>query len=126
MVFKFFEWTIQSVFWTLESLNETEKYLNKEKNISKISEFCANFLKEFNEASFENFHALGHGVGLEIHEVPGISRFNQTELKDNSIITLEPSVYFSDKFGIRIEDMILVGQKSKVLTNSNKNLMILN
>lgn len=69
-------------------------------------------------------HALGHGVGMEIHEEPRISPKSETKLLENMIITIEPGIYISREFGIRIEDMIVVGKKSNInLTNSPKNLI---
>lgn len=53
-------------------------------------------------------HSTGHGVGLEIHESPAVSVRNGTVLKPGMVITVEPGIYLPDKFGVRIEDMILV------------------
>jgi len=53
-------------------------------------------------------HSLGHGVGLEIHEAPSISSKSSSLIKENMIFTVEPAVYIPNKFGIRIEDMVLV------------------
>ena len=53
-------------------------------------------------------HALGHGVGLDVHESPRVSQRNQSILKEGMIITIEPGVYVPLKYGLRIEDMILV------------------
>lgn len=74
-------------------------------------------------------HSLGHGVGLEIHEYPRLSSNNLSDerLLDNMVITIEPGIYIEGKFGIRIEDMIVVkGAKAVNLTTSNKNLEIIN
>ena len=60
----------------------------------------------------KNFtHNLGHGVGLEIHEEPRISSREASALKPGMVFTVEPGVYLPGKFGIRIEDMVLVTQK---------------
>ena len=53
-------------------------------------------------------HSLGHGVGLEIHESPRLSSQNSAFLKNGMVITVEPAVYIPNKFGIRVEDMVLV------------------
>lgn len=53
-------------------------------------------------------HSTGHGVGLDIHEAPSVYKTNQTVLKDNMVITDEPGIYLPEKFGVRIEDMVLV------------------
>lgn len=56
-------------------------------------------------------HGLGHGIGLSVHEPPFIQPNSEEILKEGMVITIEPAVYFKDKFGIRIEDMVLVKQK---------------
>lgn len=62
-------------------------------------------------------HGTGHGVGLEIHEAPGVSGRSQTILEPGMVITVEPGIYLPGKFGVRIEDMVLITQKGReVLT----------
>lgn len=53
------------------------------------------------------FHSTGHGVGLEIHEGPRISRNNEI-LKTNMVVTIEPGLYYTATGGVRIEDLIVV------------------
>ena len=54
-------------------------------------------------------HSLGHGVGLDIHEGPSLSvKATQTKLKKNEIVTIEPGVYLPGKFGIRLEEELIV------------------
>lgn len=62
-------------------------------------------------------HSLGHGVGYEIHAFPRVAPISQEMLKKNMVVTIEPGVYFQNKFGVRHEDMYLVTQdNSKNLT----------
>lgn len=71
-------------------------------------------------------HSLGHGVGLQIHQSPLISPVSKEVLKENMIITIEPGIYLPNKFGVRIEDNILVQKNGyKNLTKSTKELTIL-
>ncbi len=71
-------------------------------------------------------HALGHGVGAEIHENPRLSVNDNTVLKSGMVVTNEPGIYLEGKFGVRIEDMILVREKDSVsLAKSPKELIIL-
>lgn len=71
-------------------------------------------------------HALGHSVGLEIHESPNFSPKCDTVLKEGMILTVEPGIYIPDKFGVRIEDMVYVTKNGyKNLTKSDKSLIIL-
>ncbi len=59
---------------------------------------------------FGNFfgHALGHGVGLAVHESPSISKRGQGVLKEGMVFTVEPAIYISGVGGVRIEDMVVV------------------
>jgi Xaa-Pro aminopeptidase len=53
------------------------------------------------------FHGTGHGVGIEIHEAPRISRLPDV-LREGMVVTVEPGLYYADAGGMRIEDMVLV------------------
>jgi Xaa-Pro aminopeptidase len=74
----------------------------------------------------DNFgHSTGHGVGLEIHELPHISIESETILKEGMVITVEPGIYLNNKFGIRIEDLVIVTRNGcKNLTNLEKDSLI--
>ena len=64
-------------------------------------------------------HNLGHGVGLEVHEYPRISGQDDTVLVPGMVFTVEPGIYLPNKFGVRIEDMVLVTKKGcEVLSGS--------
>ena len=55
-------------------------------------------------------HSLGHGVGLDIHELPNISSRSDFILEEGMVFTIEPGVYLANEFGIRIEDTIYLGK----------------
>lgn len=68
-------------------------------------------------------HALGHSLGVEIHESPSFSGKCKTVLKPGMAMTVEPGIYLPGKFGIRIEDMVFVTAKGcEVVTSWPKNL----
>ena len=62
------------------------------------------------QSGYEGYfgHSTGHGVGLEIHEVPSVSPNSDFTVHSGMVITIEPGIYIPDKFGVRIEDMIVV------------------
>lgn len=68
-------------------------------------------------------HSLGHGVGLEIHEAPAVSSSSKETLAKNMVITIEPGIYLSGDFGIRIEDTLVVGSEPRSLTRISKELI---
>jgi Xaa-Pro aminopeptidase len=69
-------------------------------------------------------HSTGHGVGLEIHEPPRIGAGQKTRLRAGMVVTIEPGIYLSGEFGIRIEDMVAVTRTGgHVLTPSPKALI---
>lgn len=66
-------------------------------------------------------HALGHGVGLEIHELPVAAKRSKTVLKPGMVVTIEPGVYIEGELGVRIEDLVLVTKDGcEVLSSSAK------
>lgn len=56
-------------------------------------------------------HGLGHGVGLEIHEDPFFGRTEDAKIVSNTVITIEPGAYLTDKGGVRVEDTIVVNSQ---------------
>ena len=72
-------------------------------------------------------HGLGHGVGMEIHEGPRLSRTAGEEpLRAGNVVTVEPGVYLPGVLGVRIEDLVVVGEGSQeVLTSLPKALTVI-
>ena len=71
-------------------------------------------------------HSLGHGVGLDIHEAPRLSQSESIILSEGMVIKVEPGIYINSKFGVRIEDIVIVNESGyENLTTIPKNLIVL-
>ncbi|MBA4535785.1 aminopeptidase P family protein [Bacillus aquiflavi] len=71
-------------------------------------------------------HSTGHGIGLEVHEGPGLSSRSNTILKPGMVVTVEPGIYIPGHGGVRIEDDIVITKDhNEALTHSTKELIIL-
>jgi Xaa-Pro aminopeptidase len=69
-------------------------------------------------------HSTGHGVGLEIHEIPRVANGQREILQPSMVITIEPGVYFPGKWGVRIEDMVAVTASGcEVMTPTSKDFL---
>lgn len=81
-------------------------------------------VNDFEINGYDLIHGLGHSLGLEVHEIPNLGTKSEVILKPNMIITDEPGIYIPGKFGIRIEDTVIVGKSTGVaLTKSNKEII---
>ena len=91
----------------LDAQNAAIKNLRDGVFISKIRNAAMNIIEKAGYK--ENFqHALGHGSGLAIHELPNLGIEKPTKLYKNMITTIEPGIYLPKNFGIRIEDMLII------------------
>jgi Xaa-Pro aminopeptidase len=71
-------------------------------------------------------HSTGHGLGLEIHEAPRLAAGQTQKLEPGMVITIEPGAYVPGKWGVRIEDVVVVTASGcEVLTSTDKELIII-
>ena len=70
-------------------------------------------------------HSTGHGIGLEVHELPNLGPSSKAILVKNMAVTVEPGIYIPRKFGVRIEDSVIVGNRVQVMHKFTKDLVIL-
>lgn len=89
----------------------------------EVDREARNFIEKMGYGKYFG-HGLGHGVGRNIHEEPYLERGSKTVLKENMVVTVEPAIYIPGRFGIRIEDTVLVKKNGcEILTDIPKNIM---
>ena len=95
--------------------------IKENKRCSQLYDFVNSSL-----GKYKNYftHGLGHGVGVEIHELPNLTLNSKDRIKNSMVFTIEPGIYLPKRFGIRIEDTILFQDKAMVLTKTSKDLLI--
>ncbi|RNE49238.1 aminopeptidase P family protein [Corynebacterium alimapuense] len=79
------------------------------------------------EAGYGEFfvHSTGHGVGLEVHEMPAASQTGKGTLRENMTLTIEPGIYVPGRGGVRIEDTLLITQgPARIITPTSKELRV--
>lgn len=71
-------------------------------------------------------HGLGHGVGVEVHEMPNLNRRNDEPLQVGNVVTVEPGIYIEGEFGMRLEDFGVIGLDGfEVFTQSTHEIVII-
>ena len=84
--------------------------------------------QHINDCGYGDFfgHGLGHGIGLEIHEEPGLSPYRSGIMEDDMVVTMEPGIYLPNKGGVRIEDVVVfINGRPKILTKASKEIITL-
>ena len=106
----------------LKNQIQVAENLKEGANIKLLSKSVEN---DFKLNGFDMLHSIGHGVGLDIHEYPFFGTRVDFLLKENMVVTDEPGIYIPNKFGVRIEDTLLISKYSAIsLTKSDKNYVI--
>ncbi len=91
----------------------------------EVDQAARNVLKKAGLARYFS-HSTGHGVGIEIHEAPRVAAGQREVLQPGMVLTVEPGAYVPGKWGVRIEDMVLVTERGcEVLTPASKELIAL-
>ncbi len=109
-----------------ETVKESQKlglsYAKPDVKCNYVDLTCRQFIEKEN---FGNYfvHSTGHGIGLEVHEPPTLSSKSTTKLEKNMAITIEPGIYIPRKFGIRIEDSLIVNNRPIIMHKFTKDLI---
>jgi Xaa-Pro aminopeptidase len=91
----------------------------------EVDNSARNFIKKVGYGKFFG-HGTGHGVGLQVHELPRITQNRRGIMKENMVFTIEPGIYLPGVGGVRIEDMVMViTDGSETLTALPKKLDII-
>jgi len=107
--------TEQKVYDVVRSAQE--KAISKARSGMKASKIDKLARDVIEKAGYGKYfvHSTGHGVGLDIHEYPNINHRNDLIIEDNMVFTIEPGIYLSDKFGVRIEDTVVMKNGKAVI-----------
>ena len=109
----------------LKAQEKSQNAIKAGMSCKEIDEIARVYIKENGYGEYF-VHSLGHGVGLKIHEQPNLSPKSEKVLEVNNVVTVEPGIYIPDKFGVRIENTVIVTRTKAIsLQKSSKELTIL-
>ena len=97
-----------------EAYTVASKALKAGKSAKELDSIARNYFEDNFDAAKYFIHSLGHNLGLEIHERPILSQKSTDTVKENAITTIEPGLYFKNKFGIRYEDTFLITKTGSI------------
>lgn len=97
---------------------------NEDVRANEVDKIARDYIKHKGYPSIP--HSLGHGIGIEVHEVPSIGPKSDVLLLSGMVFSIEPGIYIPDFMGVRIEDLVAIdGNRLKILTLSKKELLVL-
>lgn len=115
-----FEQKIYTIVWTAQE--QAIAQIKAGKHGKEIDDVARNVIKQAGYGEYFT-HSLGHGIGLDVHELPNLSSRYDKPLVEHSVVTSEPGIYIEGKIGIRLEDMVIVGENKAInITKSPKEL----
>ncbi|WP_104697432.1 MULTISPECIES: M24 family metallopeptidase [unclassified Helicobacter] len=91
----------------LKAQEETIKSIKSGMKGKEIDAIARNIIEEHGFGNFFN-HSTGHGIGLDIHELPFISPRSEEIIEDGMVFSIEPGIYLPNEFGVRIEDLVVI------------------
>ncbi len=105
-----------------DAIDDSILYLKVGEKYSNIDEIARSVLMKSNIHKYF-VHNLGHGIGVDVHEEPRISKASDHEVELGDVITIEPGIYIRGKFGIRIEDDVHITPSGPVKLTSLKRVI---
>jgi Xaa-Pro aminopeptidase len=110
----------------LEAQKRALEFIKPGVIIADLDKKARDFIQQ-NKYAAQFGHALGHGVGIEIHEKPTVNFNNKDKLEEGMVITIEPGIYIEGMGGIRIEDLVVVRkERAEILSQCSKKVIINN
>lgn len=106
------------------SQQEAISFVKSGVKLSDIDKKARNYLKKYRLHKYFT-HSLGHGIGKEVHEGPKISYKSSGFVKEGMVFTIEPGIYIPCKFGIRIENIIIVKKGSIEVLGEDQNKLVI-
>ena len=108
----------------LEAQEIAFKSIREGQFLSSVEIEVRRFFKKHRKEKYF-YHSLGHGLGIEVHEKPFFSEKNrELTFREGMVVTVEPGLYFEGKFGVRIEDVVLITRKGVEILSGDINKSI--
>lgn len=118
----------KAYYATLNAQEKAIDYIKNNINKENSALFCDKIAREhIKSQGFPDYpHTLGHGIGLQVHEAPSLYIYSNDRLNNGYVFSVEPGIYIDNKFGIRIEDLVVIENNTvRNLTKARKDLIIL-
>ena len=111
-----------------EIVKESQKaglaVVRPQKTCKSVDEICRKIIEKHHYGP-HFIHSTGHGIGLDVHESPNITSKSTTKLKKDMAVTVEPGIYIPNKFGVRIEDSVIVRDRPIIMHKFTKDLVVI-
>ena len=100
------------------ALEKSIENIEEGKLCGDIDNIARQYIEEQGYGAYFN-HSLGHGVGIDVHELPVLTPKGDILIEDNMIFTIEPGIYLPDKFGVRLEQTVLINNgKTEIISSA--------
>ena len=107
----------------LDANNKAIDFLKTNIPAKDVDKIARDYIEEKGYGKYFS-HGLGHGIGVEVHEAPALSFLSKDIIEEGMVFTIEPGIYLSNHFGVRIEDMVYIkNSEKKLITKIKKELI---